>query len=317
MSDFTKLHRLERVAALNDASTKARSIWSLIHHAIDRRGHMTLGGAEFRSVLVRRLGVDTSERQWFYAGLRELQERGLIEIRGDVFILHGHAGGGVIEGQKKATSSRPVTDLPGTSDGPPADLQPTSDGPLTDLSGTSGQPPTDLLPGSSGNHSDPSPRARDQNREEENREEEIRTDPEGASGLAKKMLDAYGRESMARRTLFVTVTPELWKLAERHAPGLDATARASGTTFDALLGLAMDRWFGVRGKSEPDAFAMRIGFKFAQFAPNAASLAVADPSAPKARASPRRGMTPIATHEDHARAVQAAGGTDGIADGQI
>lgn len=171
MSDFTKLHRLERVDALNGASTKARAVWSLVHHALDRRGRMNLGGAEWMSVLVRRLGVDSKERQWFYAALRELQGLGLIRVVGDVFVLTGHAG--ARPGDDDSTGSAPpaITDLPSTSDGPSTDLRTTSDQPKSDLLETFERPSTNLRSGTSENHSTSDTRARVQNREEEKREE--------------------------------------------------------------------------------------------------------------------------------------------------
>jgi hypothetical protein len=171
VSDFTKLNRFERVAALNGASAKARAIWAMAHNALDRRGRMELGGAEWKSVLCRRLGIDTAERQWFHAGLRELERRGLVSVANDVFLLHGHAG-----------ASR---DLPPTSPGPSSDLPSTSSRPTPNLPPTCSEPVPDLLPGSTGNDSKDAPRARVENREEESRKEEKRE--EGDSDAAEPL----------------------------------------------------------------------------------------------------------------------------------
>lgn len=92
MSDYVKLHRVHQVPLLNGCSYKATAVWASIHLVIDRRGRMELAGVSHQDVLVRRLAIDTSERQWFYAGLRELEQRGLVVLEGDTMILVGHAG---------------------------------------------------------------------------------------------------------------------------------------------------------------------------------------------------------------------------------
>ena len=132
MSDFTKLNRFERVAKLNGASAKARAVWAMAHNAIDRRGRMELGGAEWKSVMCRRLGIETSERQWFHAGLRELEQRGLISVVDDVFTLLGHA-----DSDKHLRPTFP---------GPPSNLLPTSPVPTSDLPSTCSGPSPPLPP---------------------------------------------------------------------------------------------------------------------------------------------------------------------------
>lgn len=257
MSDFTKLHRLERVAGLNGASTRARAVWSLAHHALDRRGRMHLGGAEWQSVLVRRLGVDTSERQWFYAGLRELERLGLATVQGEEFVLGGHAGADekpARKGGKQAeissqdgspfadlfpTSSRRITDVSPTSSGPSADLQPTYHGRIADL-----------RPASERNHSETVPRARVQNREEENRIEvdtgEKTNPPEVDHEHVVKLYSRLRSEAHRVKTGQPGGTyrrgPRDWQPVEDLVAWAREQTDPAGMLEDSLRGFLADEW---------------------------------------------------------------------------
>jgi hypothetical protein len=172
VSDFTMLNRIERVPELNRCSTKAIALWSMLHHALDRRGRVALGGVDYKTVLVRRLAVETGDRQWFYAALRELEAAGLFVIDGDSFALVGHAGANYEERPKAPRGKRPPADLPLTSAVPTPDLLPTSDGPSADLPPTFDQPLADLLSVTPQNDSAQVLQSRvDKSREEERREE--------------------------------------------------------------------------------------------------------------------------------------------------
>lgn len=209
MSDFTKLNRFERVAALNGASAKARAIWAMAHNALDRRGQMELGGADWKSVLCRRLGVDSSERQWFHAGLRELEQLRLVTVANDVFTLQGHAGA--------------PRDLPWTSTQPTADLPSTYSRPTPDLLPTSTQPTADLHSGSAGDDSNHAPRARVENREEESRKEEKR---EEIGGVAAEPLPPAPRGPSKPKLDPAEVEAECEALAAGLPPPLVAKCRA-------------------------------------------------------------------------------------------
>jgi hypothetical protein len=209
VSDFTKLNRFERVAALNGASAKARAIWAMAHNALDRRGQMELGGAEWKSVLCRRLGIDSSERQWFHAGLRELERLGLVSVVGDVFTLHGHAGA---RRDLLLTSTQPTADLPPTFSGPTPELLPTCTGPSPDLPS-----------GSAGDDSGDAPRARVENREEERRIEENREERSGVA--AEPLLPPPPRPSKPKLDP-AEVEAECEALAAGLPPPLVAKCRA-------------------------------------------------------------------------------------------
>lgn len=216
MSDFTMLNRIERVPELNRCSAKAIAVWSMLHHALDRRGRVALGGVDYKTVLVRRLAVETSDRQWFYATLRELEVAGLFVVEGDTFQLIGHAGAGSEDVPKKPRGRRPAADLPPTSVGPSADLHPTSSLPTSDLPPTSSGPSADLLSGSTQN---------DSTRDLQRREEKIREDKrrEGSS------VEPPSAPSPAVPEPIPQVDPraEIRALEARYPPGLCAEARAA------------------------------------------------------------------------------------------
>lgn len=179
MSDYVKLHRVHQVPLLNGCSYKATAVWASIHLVIDRRGRMELAGVSHQDVLVRRLAIDTKERQWFYAGLRELEQRGLVVLEDDVMVLVGHAGAqdaedGAGKRPKTPRGSVRITDVSQTSDGPSVDLSSTFERGIADVSQTFGDPSADLRSVSGGNHSRPLARARsrEESRREEKREEE-------------------------------------------------------------------------------------------------------------------------------------------------
>ncbi len=172
------LHRIERVPELNRCSAKAIAVWSMLHHALDRRGRVVLGGVDFRALLVRRLAIPTPERQWFHAALRELEAAGLFRIEGDVLELVGHYSAEEERASKsrgrrgaprelRATSAEPSPDLSSSSSGPSADLPPTSSDSSPDLPSTFSEPPPDLRPGSAGNDSEHDPPIREEKRREE------------------------------------------------------------------------------------------------------------------------------------------------------
>lgn len=308
MSDFTKLHRLERVANLNGASTKARAVWSLCHHALDRRGQMKLGGAEWKSVMVRRLGVDTSERQWFYAGLRELEIRGLISVAYGVFSLLGHAGS---DPDLLPTFPGPVADLHPTSSGPTTDLLPTSARPLPDLLPTCSGPSPDLLSGSLGNHSVHAPRARVQNREEENRIEKSRGD---FSDSATPRLDRGPPKVRAPRD----VDPSDAAIAATIRAEIPAMASLDPKTAGVRKPLGTLRAWAKRRGGDPlesirlvargacgDDWLAERGYPLAALAKHPDKYAT---RATAPRASPLlRGMAPAASHEEHAEIVRRLG----------
>lgn len=206
MSDFTMLNRIERVPELNRCSAKAIAVWSMLHHALDRRGRVALGGVDYKTVLVRRLAVETSDRQWFYATLRELEVAGLFTVEGDTFQLIGHAGAGSEDVPKKPRGRRPVADLPPASSGPSSDLHPTSSLPTSDLPPTSSEPSADLLSGSQRN---------DSTHDLQRREEEIREDKSKGSSVESAEADPPSVEPAV----------EIRALEARYPSGLCAEAR--------------------------------------------------------------------------------------------
>ena len=244
MSDFTKLNRFERVAKLNGASAKARAVWAMAHNAIDRRGRMELGGAEWKSVMCRRLGVDASERQWFHAALRELESRGLVSVEGDVFTLHGHAG---------------CDRTPRTSTGPSPDLPKTSTGPSQDLHPIYTQPTADLPSGTLENHSESATRARVQNREEESRIDKIagsrrrsKSDPisdervDGLIGLYRALPGTDDRRCPGAKEGAQTRAAHILRALE----GIGGDRLSEAEVALALRGNALNPWHKEAGKHE-------------------------------------------------------------------
>jgi hypothetical protein len=218
VSDFTMLNRIERVPELNRCSSKAIALWSMLHHALDRRGRVELGGADFKTVLVRRLAIDPGDRQWFHAALRELETAGLFVVEGDVFQLVGHAGAGTSDAPKKGRGRRASTDLPPTSDGPSTDLPPTSVRPTTDLPPTSSGPSTDLPLASAQDDSSRDP----QRREEKSREEEIRGEERKGSGESPSAPPPAAPDPEPEK-----LTEAIRDLEVRYPPGLCAEARTA------------------------------------------------------------------------------------------
>ena len=303
MSDFTKLNRFERVAKLNGASAKARAVWARAHNALDRRGRMELGGAEWQSVMCRRLRIETSERQWFHAGLRELEQRGLISVVDDVFTLLGHADS---DKHLRPTFPGPPSNLLPTSPVPTSDLPSTCSGPSPDLPPTFPRPVPDLPLGTPENHSESAPRARVQNREEEKREEVEESRSEGAeapplSTPGLELFRDYCSALQTRACRFETLTDEKRKLADRAATELTETAKLRSTTVATLLSKALDAWFA-------DTWAKSKGFQFAMFAKQASALAIGEAPVANARASPRRGPVAPTPHATFANLTEADDG---------
>jgi hypothetical protein len=247
MSDWTMLHRIERVPELNGCSAKAIAVWSMLHHALDKRGRLVLAGVAFEAVLGRRLAVQTADRQWFYAALRELAQARAFRIEGDEFVLAGHRGATLKEGPKRTRkasgSSEPPSDLPETSLAAPANLPETSSRPISDLSTTSIESVADLPCGSVENHSNHETHIIEEEKRKEERREESRDARErGSLPLSESSFRGGHRwdPRRANASLTAKVFRRLWETAA--GAKWDGPTQCAGSPPEAI-----DRWAECEG----------------------------------------------------------------------
>jgi hypothetical protein len=93
-------------------------------------------------------------------------------------------------------------------------------------------------------------------------------------------------------------TPEKLKAAKGAHDELARTAANLSTTPEALLATSVARWLA-------DPFGKRVGWKFTEWAKQAAALAVAEPATAR-----KQNVAPPSSHADFARIVAENGGEE-------